>query len=142
MDEDAADQVRNDPGLRQVLQAARAWGVSPRRFLGWEPARTTVYERDHAGRVVREITRTEAEWSDGDRALAQALASWEADLCGGCSYPLAETTLPENEGAYRAREAIRCHRCTASMQAYETYADTYAPEALMVPVELLQPVEG
>jgi hypothetical protein len=135
-----ADRLLDDRDpLRQMLHAARSWGVSPRRFLGWEPARTTVYEHNAAGRVVRSSVIQEPEWSDEDREMAMALASYEADLCGGCGHHLGETTRPENEGMYRARLPIRCHRCTASLEAQSTYQNTTHPEALMIPIELLKP---
>lgn len=128
-----------DP-LRQMLQAARAWGVSPRRFLGWEPARITVYERNNAGQVVRATVTQEPEWSEEDQDMALALANYEADLCGGCGHPLWETTQPDNEDRYRARAAIRCHRCTASLQAQESYETSPHPGALLIPIELIKPV--
>lgn len=75
-------------------------------------------------------------WFPDDQAAALALDDWEADLCPGCRQPLAETTKPENEDAYRAGDAIRCHHCTASAQASERYADTAQASALLIPVVL------
>jgi hypothetical protein len=135
-----ADRIRDDRDpLRQMLQAARTWGVSPRRFLGWEPARTTVYEHNSAGRVVRATVTTESEWSDEDREMVSALAEYEAGLCGGCRDELRVTTDPENEGRYVGKPAIRCHRCTASLEAASVYESAPHSEALMIPVELIKP---
>jgi YD repeat-containing protein len=109
--------------------------VSPRRFLGWEPARTTVYEYNDAGRVVRATTTVEPEWSAEDREMADALAEYEAGLCNGCRDELRRTTDPENEGRYIAKPAIRCHRCTASLEAQDVYESSPHPSALMIPIE-------
>lgn len=119
--EEIAFEVKTDLELRKLLQAARSWGVSPRRFLGlWEPALVTVYERDQAGRVIRTQQRyASPEWNDLDRAYSLALDVYEAGLCDGCGYPLDETTKAEHTEAYVAKPPIRCHRCTAQIQAAE-----------------------
>jgi len=119
-----------------ALRAARAWGVSPQRFLGWEPETVTVVERDSAGRVVRTISRAEPEWGDEDRDLAVALLDFEAGLCSSCRTPLVETTDAQHEDAYRADPAIRCHRCTAIIRGSEMYRDAPQPGALLIPVHL------
>ena len=127
--------LARDGALRAELEAARAWGVSWRRFCGWEPARTTIYEYDDAGRLVRSITRVESEWDDLDRQAALTLAEFEADLCPGCRRPMAETTSPDHEFSYRAGHAIRCHRCTATARASEAYEDSPVSSALFIPIE-------
>ena len=120
-----------DP-LRDILRAARAWGVSPSRFLG-RPA-VTSYVYNDIGRVAR----TESvEWTTDDAEQAMALEEYEAGLCQGCRDRLAETTRPDRDGAYRAGLPIRCHRCTAQLQQAERYADTTQPTALLIPVELI-----
>lgn len=131
-------EVTNDLALRKTLQTARAWHVSPRRFLGlWEAAYVCVYSYDQAGKIVRsEQTIKEPEWNDEDRAYALALEQYEASLCSGCGEPLEETTKPEHDGAYRAELPIRCHRCTAAGVATEAYEENPQPQALMFPVVL------
>lgn len=129
------ERVRDDAGLRAVLKAARTWGISPRRFLGWEPIVTHGHVYD-CGRLVRTVVTTEVEWDEENRNLAMALAMYEADLCPGCSQPMSETTKRENEGLYVAERAIRCHWCTASHMASEMYAESPQPRALFVPVTL------
>lgn len=119
-----------DDALRRVVQAARAWGVSPGRFLGREPARRTVYHYDQAGRLLAAETLVEPEWTDYDRALALALADFEAESCPGCGHPLAETTDPEAEYRWTPGPAIRCHRCTAAYQARDIHATSPQPQAL------------
>ena len=109
--------------------------MSPRRFLGWAPQVTTVHEYDDAGRMVRSVTTSEAEWDDDARDAAVALAAYEADLCPGCRQPLAETTDPAREDRYTAGLAVRCHRCTATERAGEKYQDSPQPGALLIPVE-------
>ncbi len=113
--------VAGDPELRAELEAARAWGVSWRRWCGWEPTRTTTYEYDPDGRLVRAVTTTEAEWDDEQRAAAYALRDYEAGLCPGCGGVLAETTRPENEFRYKELETARCHRCVGTEVVQASY---------------------
>jgi hypothetical protein len=129
------DLVSN-PGLRAELAAARAWGVSWRRFSGWEPATTTTFEYDDAGRLAKSVTTVEPEWDGAERDTALALAAYEADLCPGCHRPMSETTARENQKAYVAGAPIRCHCCTASQRAAEDYEKSPQPQALFIPVEL------
>lgn len=128
--------LAEDPQIRAVVETARAWGISPKRLLGWEPEHVTVYEYDDAGRVTRTTTTIEPEWDDKQRELAFALQAYEADLCPGCKQPLTETTRVENEGQYEPGPAVRCHRCTAADQAFKKYQDSPAPQALFLPVRL------
>jgi hypothetical protein len=110
--------------------------VSWRRFNGWEPRSETVHSYDEAGRLIRTVTTVEPEWDDDNRAWAQALLAYEADLCPGCRQPMSETTSADHEGRYVSRPAIRCHRCTASSQASELYREAPQPNALLIPIEL------
>lgn len=66
--------------------------------------------------------------------MVMALAEYEAGLCQGCRDRLSETTDPENEDAYRPGLAVRCHKCTASLQGAELYAESPQPGALMIPI--------
>jgi hypothetical protein len=133
--EDYRQRVRDDPGLRVMLKAARAWGVPPGRFMGHEPARAYVLERDDLGRVARIVEHADPEWDDASRHYAVALQLWEADLCDGCGLPMSETTKPENEGRYVGMAAVRCHACTAHVQASGAYQDSPHPSALRIPLE-------
>lgn len=137
--EEALDRISNDLELRVTLQAARAWAVSPRRFLGlWEPAYVTVYTRDDVGNVIMSETRFETpEWTKEDRILALALDQYERQLCQGCGKALTETTKPEHYGAYRAGLPQRCHACTAIYEASERYEETAHPEALKFSADLV-----
>lgn len=128
--------LAGDPQLRAIVQAARAWGVSPKRLLGWEPHQVTVHEYDSSGRLARSTTTVEAEWDDEQRELVFALQAYEADLCPGCQQPLEQTTRSDNEGQYVAGPAIRCHRCTAADQAFKTYENSPAAQALFIPLTL------
>jgi YD repeat-containing protein len=130
------DYSVNDPAIRELLEAARAWGVSPRRFLGWEPGQTTVYEYDDLGRVARATTTTEPEWDSEQRRAVLDLLALEAGQCPGGKHQLSETTLPENEDAYVAGPAVRCHYCTASDRAAKAYEDSPSPQALLIPIQL------
>ena len=129
----AADGVADlaaDDALRRALQVARAWGVSPGRFLGREPARRTVYHYGPDGRLLAATTEHDPEWTPRDRELALALAAYEAQCCPGCGHHLAETTRPEAEDEYLPGEAIRCHRCTAVHQTAALTKDAPHPQAL------------
>lgn len=136
--EEIAERVSNDLEFRKLLQAARTWGVSPRRFLGtWEAALITVYNYDRGVLVSTEQRYASPEWTDEDRCLALALDLYESSLCDGCGHPLEETTKPEHYGAYQAKPPIRCHRCTEQLRAAEQYEDTPQSEALKFPIDLV-----
>jgi hypothetical protein len=135
MADDMFDRVSNDPGLRALLKTARAWGVSPRRFLGWEPARTFTHVYDN-GVLIRTVETREEEWDEETRDLAIAFAMWESDLCPGCNSPMTETLASDNEGLYVADAPMRCHSCTAREQTADAYADTPQANALLIPVTL------
>lgn len=128
------ENLASDPAVRRALKVAQSWGISPRRFAGWEPALITTYQHDEGGRIVRSVTTPEPEWDEDDRQLALDLAEYESALCGACGHPLTETTAPENETAYVAGPAVRCHRCTAAERAQSAYQDSPQPGALMIPI--------
>ena len=111
----------DDPTLRAVVKAARAWGISPSRFLGAKHVVT--HEYDAAGRLVRS-TET-PEWTVEDRELAFALMEYEAGLCPGCNQPLSETSHPDHQDAYRPEHPVRCHYCTSQAIMSETAEKQY-----------------
>jgi hypothetical protein len=119
-----------DAGDRAVIEAARSWGVAPSILLGRQRTSTTT---QWAGTTQ---TTHDAEWTDEDLGAALDLLAWEAALCPGCRYPLAETTAPENEERYFMPAEVRCHRCTASDQAQDRLQDRHSPSALLIPIEL------
>jgi hypothetical protein len=80
-----------DDPLRAMLQAARRWQVPPTVFI-------------------RKRTNG-ADWTDEDTSLAMVLEDYEAGLCPGGPHPLAETTKPEHEDAYRQGVPLVCHYC-------------------------------
>lgn len=133
------DDLASNPRLRAELEAARSWGVSWRRFCGWEPVRTTTYAYDDSGQVVRAVTVTEPEWDDIGREAVYALMRLEADLCPGCRQPLSVTAAPENEFRFREGASVRCHRCVATEVAQASYEHDPHPGALLVAVELIPP---
>jgi hypothetical protein len=135
--EQVAEQVKNDLELRKLIEASIKIGVSPRRLLGsWQPALITAYFRDETGQVVRTETHYDSpEFDDLDRAYILALDLYEVSLCDGCGHPLEETTKPENSEAYVAKAPVRCHRCTAMIQAQEAYEDRPQVEALRWPID-------
>lgn len=122
-----------DPAQRRVLETARAWGVSPSRFMGEE---SQVISQTYGHQT---FFQKEPEWKDDDRDAAMALQDYEASLCSGCGHPLEETTDPEKEYAYKAALPLRCHYCTAAARAQEDYRDNPHSEALHFPIELREP---
>src|SRR3954462_13378745 len=135
MPDDVFDRVSKDAGFRALLKTAREWGVSPRRFLGWEPTRTFTHIYDN-GLLIRTVETREPEWDEETRDLAIAYAMWESDLCPGCNSPLSETLSSDNEGLYVASAPVRCHSCTAREQTADAYADTPQANSLLIPVTL------
>jgi len=120
-----------NPQHRAVLQAARSWGVSPSVFTGRVLTTITRTAADGA-----QISTTEPAWTEEDTVAALQLQEYENDLCPGCHHPLAETTDPAKEFAYKATPPIRCHRCTASGIAGDQAQELPQPSALFIPVVL------
>lgn len=132
---DPFERVASDPLLRQAIEAARSWGVSPSRFLGAEVV--TRHGYDVGQRLA--VSTTSPEWTDEDRELVFAFLAWEASLCPGCRHPLAETMKAENEERYRGVLEGRCHRCTALEIEQEKHQKKDHPSALLVTVKLTDP---
>lgn len=133
---DPADDPATNPRLRTELEAARSWGVSWRRFCGWEPVRTTTFRYDDVGDLVEAVTVTEPEWDDVGREAVYALMRLDADLCPGCRQPLAVTAAAENEFRWQEGASVRCHRCVAAEVVQKTYEGDPHPGALLVAIEL------
>lgn len=131
----------SDVQLREELLAAREWGVSHRRYCGWEPVRTTTYEYDPDGWLVRAVTTMEPEWDDEQREMAQALRRYEATLCPGCGGDLHETTDPANEYGYVRHGPPRCLKCQMieMYQEADAEAKTPQPQSLLYGVRLKPP---
>lgn len=115
------------------MTAARALGISLKRFDGWEPE-TVSWREKRAGRMVT-VTEREPEWDAEQQEWMLALALAEADECPGCHGRLSETTLPENDGAYLPGPPTRCHRCTALGIAGDHARDKPQPQALFLNVK-------
>lgn len=84
------------------------------------------------------VTEREPEWDDEQQDWMLALALAEADECPGCHGRLSETTLPENDGAYRQQgPPTRCHRCTAIGIASDQLREgnTTQPQALFLNIK-------
>jgi hypothetical protein len=116
------ERLRDHGEARAELEAARAWGVSRKRFLGWEPRTTTEHAYDEDGRLLRSVTTTEPEWDDTERAYAITLLDLEADLCNGCGQPLSETTLREAFDGYDVPDPHACQGCKALIAQQKEYA--------------------
>lgn len=114
-----------------IVEAARAWHVSPSVFMG-EPV-ITKHVYDHAGRLARTET---IWWTPEDREAALALLDYEARLCSGCNHPLEETTKAEHADAYRPGEPIRCHYCTARAVLNRSLEKEENTVGLLIPIKL------
>lgn len=68
--------------------------MSPSRLDGWEPAETSTFEYDDAGRVVRVVTVREAEFSAEDVEWLLASRRRSRIPRGSHGVPLAEATNP------------------------------------------------
>lgn len=121
------------------METARAWGVSWRRWHGWEPARLTTYTYDDAGLLVAAVETVEPEWDHESRAHALALTDYEAGLCPGGNHLLSETTDPLMEGRYVPDGAIECWYCIAVAQsaASKNLKDHKHPHALLHEIKTL-----
>jgi hypothetical protein len=86
----------------------------------------------------RVVSPGEALWTDDDRSWAVALLEEEAEQCGGCGSPLAETTDPDNQYQY-ASTIVRCHRCTEQQSAADVHYRSGADPGFLVRTELRQP---
>lgn len=94
-------------------------------WLGRQRVSVTTYEYDDAGRLVRSITVHDAEWTDDDRACAQARRRNEADRCPGCGLPMSETTDAKNMGGYEAPYPVQCFACTPLEKRKAEYEDRH-----------------
>lgn len=113
--------------------------MSHKRFTGWEPATVTEHEYDADGRLVRSVTRREAEWTDEERANVLALIDYEGQCCPGCGGYLPETTSAEHEGQYTTEPPMRCHACTAIHIKQHAFREQNQSAALVQwPVRLRQ----
>jgi hypothetical protein len=132
--EDALAAVRGDPGLRELLRAARAWGVQP------GPVCSAGARRRRSSSRSTTPAALPGTWSRRgplvDVALALALQRVDAETCDGCGHPLAESTDPANEGRYLTDLPVRCHACTTLGYGTEPYQESHQPQALRFGVHL------
>lgn len=108
-----------------------------KRFDGWEPATETTYHYDDTGRLAHATTIRESEWDDPQRDLMLALALYEAQVHEPCGGYLPDTTAADADDRYAAAPPVRCHLCTARMQAHHAHVTSpHAPhpEALLWPI--------
>ena len=118
--------VADDATLRAYVKAARAWGVSPSRFMGAE--QVTIHEYNASGRLVRSTTT--AEWTEEDREAAFALLSYEAQLCPQGHY-IPESSAADAEEDYEVEVVGICHECVAEQQHAKRWEDHKHPDALL-----------
>lgn len=126
--------LADDPTLRAVVKAARAWGVSPSKFMG---ARTiTTYEYRPDGKIARAIQSP--EWTDQDREFAYALEDYEAGYCPGGPHPLAEMSKAEYEEAWvpDTENEARCHLCAAKALVTKLLEQRERSAGVSIPLKL------
>ncbi|WP_223690112.1 hypothetical protein [Leifsonia poae] len=91
---------------RHRLELALAFGISPRRLTGWEPAEIIDYEYDDAGRVSRAIVTREPEFTDDDVTDLVGARTLERET-GRYGESLPEAFSDEAAPEYYGRGAIR-----------------------------------
>lgn len=84
------------------------------------PERTTEYEYDEQGRLVRSTEWVESAWDEDQRAWMLALAEYEADLCTECGSPKSVCQDPDSDRRnprakwiYWPKSLGECHVTTA-----------------------------
>ena len=108
-----------DPATRADVTAARALGISYKRFQGWEP--TTTYQYDDTGRMVS--SRPEVEWDETEQDWMLALETWERDeVCPMCGWPKEICQAREAETMLEVPPPTRCHVTTAVKRAQDARA--------------------
>ena len=111
-------------------------GISHKRFMGWEP--TTTYLYDDAGRLIESTPET--EWDESQRDAMLALQRYrETEQCPKCGGPKWLCQSPEAENAYAAGDPVRCHITTVIMEAQRGYSEgPHAPheQALLWPIKV------
>jgi len=108
--------------------------VSARRLQGWEPAETTTYEYDDAGRVISATTTREPEWDREQLAMMLAHIENEASI-DSLGFPIAESTSPDGDEnnkqgkyLYRAEKPIVNFAARAQENAQEAYRKAHGGE--------------
>jgi hypothetical protein len=109
------------PELRRERAAARAYGVSRKRLLGWEPTeRHEHFDAEH-NLIGYTIVTRDVEFDDDEQAEVIAYEEMLDNQCPGCGGQLDETTDPDMEGEYVGSPPTRCFRCDAIAVAQEPY---------------------
>jgi hypothetical protein len=88
--------------------------------------------------MVRTVVLREPDWTEQDRAEAQALLFYRAGICpGGCGQPLTESTSNYETGPQYGAKRIRCRACDARAELAEEMSAKKVdrPEAVLVRVE-------
>lgn len=130
-----ARRLVDSPELRTKVEAAYNLGISVKRLDGWEPVEVSEHEYDDDGRLIRTVTRREAEWDDHERAWMDAWLLYRSNVHDACGHYLPDSTAGEDD--WVADKPIRCHACTARAAAYKRIeaAGNQYPEALLFPVK-------
>lgn len=98
------------------MRAARAQGISYKRFKGWEPR--TLHEYDENGRLI--ASRPEVEWDETEQAWMLALdAREQEETCPLCGWPREVCQARETENLLEVPLPTRCHVTTAIKRAQE-----------------------
>lgn len=123
--------MANDPTLRAVLEAARAWGVSLSKFSG--ARHVTTFEYNSVGQIAR--TLETPEWTQDDREAAMALTIYEASLCPASGLPAEQCHDPNNEDRFEV-ESVLCHGTVAREIASKQFEGHKHPDALLTYLSL------
>lgn len=120
------------PRERFRLKVAERFGVSPRRFEGWEPTETHKhYDADdtYTGKTI--VTR-EPEYDDNTRSRLMALVAWDARCCTTCGNydsldPQGATghTVTAPDGRVFEVEIYRCITCGVEQWARRQWGEEH-----------------
>lgn len=111
---------------RDRLRVAQSWGVSPRRYNGWEPQRVAVYEYEYdawgrRGKLLRVTEVAESEWDDDTRDLAEALSEYDGECCPGCGFH--ESVIEDFDNRHFTFDERECPVCAAQSRYGRVVAD-------------------
>lgn len=90
---------------------------------GREPAETTEYEYDAAGRLVRAVTTRESEWTELDAAEMLAIAEYRDTLCHCCGLPKSMVLVHEKDAPRFLVSKRYCHARRTLIESQQAFTE-------------------